>query len=88
MIEIALVIAFLAIFGLAWAIGHTGGVIAGERQHRKAVIEELNQERQLFILELKNLQTTHNALTQTQAAIDVRLSDLETKMNQLWGTKR
>lgn len=89
MIELALVIAFVCILILAIAIGHVGGVIAGERQHRKAVVQEVRDERAALMDSMEKLQKLHNSVVSVQQSIDVRLSDAETRLNVVWqGIKR
>ncbi len=68
---------------LGMGIGICLGIIMGERQHRKAVIQELRDERHVLTEALKQIQQAHNGLAEGNMINDRRLNDVEARVAQL-----
>ena len=65
------------------------GIIIGERQSRIEIRDQMNDERHVLKDALKQMSETHNALVTTQAGIDIRLGDVEQRVNiMLQGVKK
>lgn len=80
---------FAIITPLSIAIGFCIGYQIADTKHRKWIMAELEAERHVMKDALKAVSETHNNVIQTQANIDQRLMDAETKLGFLiQGTKR
>jgi len=79
---------FVMIF-LGTAVGVCIGLVYADRLHRKAVLSDLDAERHVLKDALKQMSETHNSLVTTQAGIDIRLGDVEQRVNiMLQGVKK
>jgi hypothetical protein len=77
----SITIAILMILGSG--VGICLGIILGEREHRKATLQEMNDERLVLREALKQISDTHNNLVGTQRMQGEALEDLGQRVSFL-----
>jgi len=65
---------------IAIAVGICIGIVLGERYQRRAVLEEMRDERHVLKDLLRQISETHNSLVATQKMQDETMHDLRQKV--------